>query len=196
VTEWLAQLSAAHEPPAGEPAEARQPPPGAVTDTLFGWLYNELRRAAASQLRREDAGHTLSATALAHEAWFRLSGQHRTRWENRSHFLAVASVMMRRILVNHAAARHADKRDVQHVSLTLTEAQQVGGGVSADVLAVHEALLAFEAVDPRAAQVVELRFFGGLENEEIAQALGLSLATVKRDWVLARAWLHRALSAG
>ena len=148
VTEWLAQLSAAHEPPAGEPAEALLPPPGAVTDTLFGWLYNELRRAAASQLRREDAGHTLSATALAHEAWFRLSGQHRTRWENRSHFLAVASVMMRRILVNHAAARHADKRDVQLVSLTLTEAQQVGSGVSSDVLAVHQALLAFEAVDP------------------------------------------------
>lgn len=193
VTQWLAQLSPAADG-TQPPAEAAAAPHGEpVTSALFGWLYNELRRNAAAHLRREAAGHTLSATALAHEAWFRLAGQTRTRWESRSHFLAVASVMMRRILVNHAAAHRAEKRDAELVSLTLTEAQQVGAGVSSEVLAVHDALLAFEAVDARAAKVVELRFFGGLENEEIAKALGLSLATVKRDWVLARAWLHRAL---
>ena len=108
----------------------------------------------------------------------------------------MASIMMRRILVNHAVAKRAAKRDALLVSLTLTEAQNVAGDVgSGDVVRVHEALLAFEQVDPRAAKVVELRFFGGLENTEIAELLGLSLATVKRDWTLARAWLHRELAA-
>jgi RNA polymerase sigma factor (TIGR02999 family) len=147
-------------------------------------------------MRKEHAGHTLSATALTHEAWLRLQGQHRTQWQSRSHFLGVASIMMRRILVNHALARRADKRDVPLVSLTLTEAQQVAGGDSADLVRVHEALLAFEQVDPRAAKVVELKFFGGLEVEEIAEVLGLGSATVKRDWALARSWLYRALSEG
>lgn len=162
-------------------------------DALFATLYAELKRSARAQMRKEYAGHTLSATALTHEAWFRLSEQTRTRWQSRSHFLGMASIMMRRILVNHAVAKQALKRDVPLVSLTLAEAEQVAGGPSAEVLRVHEALLAFEPVDPRAAKVVELKFFGGLENEEIAEVLGLSLATVKRDWALARAWLHREL---
>ena len=102
---------------------------------------------------------------------------------------------MRRILVNHAVAKQAPKRDAALVSLTLAEAEQVTGGPGAEVVRVHEALLAFEPVDARAAKVVELKFFGGLENEEIAEVLGVSLATVKRDWALARAWLHRGLQA-
>ncbi|MFZ2988291.1 ECF-type sigma factor [Ideonella sp.] len=178
VTAWLSSLDEQAETP---------------TNLLFGLLYKELKRGASAQLRRELPGHTLNASALAHEAWFRLASQDRTRWESRSHFLGVASVMMRRILINHAAARQTDKRQAQRVSLTLPEAELVSDSPTADVLAVHEALLAFEAVDPRAAKVVELKFFGGLENEEIASVLEISLATVKRDWALARAWLHREL---
>ena len=123
-----------------------------------------------------------------------MAEQNRTAWESRAHFLSVSSIMMRRILINHAVARRTQKRDMQLVSLTLTEAQQVADEIgSPEVLQVHEALLAFEQVDPRAAKVVELKFFGGLEIEEIAELLALSPATVKRDWVLARAWLFRAL---
>ncbi|MBC7734529.1 MAG: hypothetical protein H7306_21985 [Bacteriovorax sp.] len=106
----------------------------------------------------------------------------------------MASIMMRRILVNHAAGKQAEKRDGLLVSLTLTEAQQVGVGAPADVLAVHEALQAFVRIDPRAARVAELKFLGGLTNDEAAQVLGISLATVKRDWLLACAWLFRELS--
>jgi RNA polymerase sigma factor (TIGR02999 family) len=166
-----------------------------VGNQLFCLLYDELRRLARSQMRREDAGHTLSATALSHEAWFRLAEQTRTQWRNRGHFMAMAAMMMRRILVNHEQARRADKRDADLVPLTFAGLDQLGLAPDRDVVAVHEALLAFEQVDARAAKVVELRFFGGLENDEIAEALNLSLATVKRDWSLARAWLHRELSA-
>ena len=180
ITLWLSQLDAGG---------------GQAVDALFAALYAELKRCASAQLRKEHAGHTLSATALTHEAWFRLGEQTRTRWQSRGHFLAMASIMMRRILVNHVVAKRAAKRDVLLVSLTLTEAQHVAGEPGAgDVVRVHDALLAFEQVDPRAAKVVGLRFFGGLENAEIAELLGLSLATVKRDWALARAWLHRELA--
>ena len=179
VTRWLPR------------AEAGAP---GTSNHLFTLLYDDLRRRAAGQLRREDAAHTLSATALTHEAWFRMSEQTRTRWAGRGHFLAMASVMMRRILVNHAQARHTDKRFGIRASLTLTEAQQVAAGGTAELVQVNDALLAFEQVDVRAAKVVELKFFGGLENEEIAEVLGVSLATVKRDWALARAWLHREMA--
>lgn len=180
VTQWLQALDGL------QPAAASQ---------LFTLLYDDLRRLARSHMRREDSGHTLSATALAHETWFRMAGQTRTQWKNRSHFLAVASTMMRRILVNHAQAQRAAKRETDLVTLTLAGLEQIGAAPDRDLVAVHEALLAFEAVDARAARVVELRFFGGLENTEIAEVLGTSLATVKRDWTLARAWLHRALGA-
>lgn len=181
VTAWLQSLGEGAAPQA--------------SSALFELLYDELRRLARSQMRRETPGHTLSATALAHEAWFRLAGQERTAWRNRQHFMAVAATMMRRILVNHEMARRADKRDAELVALTLSGLEQLGMPPDRDIVAVHEALLAFEQVDARAARVVELRFFGGLENEEVADALGVSLATVKRDWALARAWLHRELAA-
>jgi RNA polymerase sigma factor (TIGR02999 family) len=180
ITQWLSGLEGA------EPAASTR---------LFELLYDELRRVARAHLRREDPGHTLSATALAHEAWFRMAEQTRTQWRNRSHFLAVASTMMRRILVNHELAKRALKREADLVPVTLSGLEQIGLADDRDVVAVHEALLALEAFEPRAAKVVELRFFGGLENEEIAEALGLSLATVKRDWALARAWLQRELAA-
>lgn len=179
ITQWLAQ----HDLPTPEAAER-----------LFTLLYDELRRMARQHLRRENPGHTLSATALAHEAWFRMAGQTRTQWKNRSHFLAVCSTMMRRILVNHELARRAAKRDAELVPVTVSGLAQLAAPEDRDLVAVHEALLAFEAVDPRAAKVVELRFFGGLEHEEVAEALAVSPATVKRDWAIARAWLHRALS--
>lgn len=178
VTQWLRSLPA---------------PDAATSSRLFELLYQDLRRIASAHLRRESAGHTLSATALAHEAWFRMAEQSRTQWQNRAHFLSVCSTMMRRILVNHALARRAAKRGSDAQQVTLTEAELVGAGPGQDLVAVHEALLAFEQVDARAAKVVELRFFGGLDNDEIGQVLGTSLATVKRDWVLARAWLHREL---
>jgi len=165
----------------------------ASTPELVALLYEQLHSMAARQLRREAAGHTLSATALVHEAWLRLEDQSRQHWENRSHFLAMASTMMRRVLVNHALAKQADKRAA--LLVTLSEAESVmSSDVTPELLRVHEALLAFEAVDPRAARVVELRFFGGLELEEIAALMKASLSTVKRDWALARAWLHRELS--
>jgi len=180
VTQWLRGLG----------ADSPQ-----ASSRLFELLYDELRRMAGFHLRRErNPGHTLSATGLAHEAWFRMAEQSRTQWQNRGHFMAVASTMMRRILVNHELARRANKRDAELVPVTLSGLEHIGVAPDRDVVAVHEALLAFEEVDARAAKVVELRFFGGLENEEIAGALDISLATVKRDWALARAWLHRELA--
>lgn len=184
VTQWLSQLADA------SPQAASQ-----ASSQLFALLYEELRRMARNHLRRENPGHTLSATGLAHEAWFRMADQTRTQWRSRNHFLAVSSTMMRRILVNHELARRAEKRDVELVPVTLSGLEQIGAAPDRDLVAVHEALLAFEEVDARAAKVVELRFFGGLENEEVALALDVSLATVKRDWAVARAWLHRELAA-
>jgi RNA polymerase sigma factor (TIGR02999 family) len=179
VTQWLQQLGDAN------PQASSQ---------LFELLYDDLRRMARNHLRKENPGHTLSATSLAHEAWFRMAEQTRTQWKNRSHYLAVASTMMRRILVNHELARRADKRDAELVPVTMSGLEQIGAPPDRDLVAVHEALLAFEDVDARAAKVVELRFFGGLENEEVAEVLAISLATVKRDWAVARAWLHRELA--
>ena len=181
VTQWLSSLDA---PAATHPDTATH---------LFELLYDDLRRLARGHMRRENPAHTLSATALAHEAWFRMTEQTRTQWKNRSHVLAVSSTMMRRILVNHGLARRAAKRDVDLVALTLSGLAQLGAAPDQDLVAVHEPLLVFETVSTRAAKVVELRFFGGLENDEIAEVLGISVATVKRDWTLARAWLHRDL---
>lgn len=180
VTTWLAQLGAAD----GADGAAQQ---------VYALLYGELHRIARGHMRRESAEHTLGPTALVHEAWFRLSEQTRTQWQNRNHFMAVASTMMRRILVDHAIARRTLKRDAQLEPLATTLIDRHGQALDQDVVAVHDALLALEQHDPRAAKVVELKFFGGLEIDEIAQALEVSPATVKRDWTLARAWLRREL---
>jgi RNA polymerase sigma-70 factor, ECF subfamily len=182
VTQWLAELGATGD---GEADIAGQ--------QVYALLYGELHRVARAHMQREAAEHTLGPTALVHEAWFRLSDQTRTRWQNRSHFLAVASTMMRRILVDHALARRAAKRGAALEPISTTLLDRHGQALDRDVVAVHEALLALQAQDDRAAKVVELKFFGGLEIDEIAQALDISPATVKRDWVLARAWLRREL---
>lgn len=182
ITAWLNALDVGEQPHAP-----------AVGNSLFAWLYEDLYRVARNHMRKEHPGHTLSATALTHESWFRMTEQTRTQWASRAHFLAVASTIMRRILVHHAAAKRAEKREVELAPLTMAENLALPSQ-DRDVVAIHEALLAFEAVDPRAARVVELKFFGGMENTEIAEALDISVATVKREWNLARAWLLRELS--
>jgi RNA polymerase sigma factor (TIGR02999 family) len=164
-----------------------------ATSLLFTNLYQELRRLARGRLRHEAADHTLSATALTHEAYFRLAAQHQTHWKNRSHFMAMAATMMRRILIDAALAKQTDKRAAEMLTLSAAELVPSSQTDVLDVLDVHKALSDFEQQDPRAARIVELRYFGGLELEEIAEAMELSLATVKRDWTLAKTWLKSRL---
>ncbi len=161
---------------------------------LFEVLYQQLRNQARGQMRHERAQHTLSATGLAHEAWFRMAELEKIAWKDRGHFMAVSATVMRRILLDHAIAKRAQKRDIAIENLTQSALGQIGMPVDTDIEKVHEAILALETVDLRAAKVVEMRFFAGFDNEEVAEALGISLATVKRDWVVARAWLHRELT--
>jgi RNA polymerase sigma-70 factor (ECF subfamily) len=163
-------------------------------DGLLPIVYNELRRLAASYLSRERAGHTLQPTALVHEAYMRLLDQRQIDWANRAQFVGLAAVMMRRILVNHARDRVAGKRGggAEHVPLTLA-----GEGIGApaiNLLDLHDALNQLTELDPRKGKIVELKFFGGLTTEEIAEALALSTATVERDWKFARAWLYQAVA--
>ena len=158
-------------------------------------VYAELRRHAAAQLRRERAGHTLQPTALVHEAYIRLVGQHGANWQNRAQFLAVASQMMRRILVDRARARHAGKRGGYAARVSLTDAADVPApDAGVDVLDLDAALDRLAALDARKSQIAELRFFGGLTLEETGHVLQVSAKTVERDWQVARAWLYRALS--
>jgi RNA polymerase sigma factor (TIGR02999 family) len=163
-------------------------------DGLLPIVYNELRRLAASYLSRERAGHTLQPTALVHEAYMRLLDQRQIDWANRAQLVGLAAVMMRRILVNHARDRVAGKRGggAEHVPLTLA-----GEGIGApaiNLLDLHDALNQLTELDPRKGKIVELKFFGGLTTEEIAEALALSTATVERDWKFARAWLYQAVA--
>ncbi|HUQ88878.1 MAG TPA: ECF-type sigma factor [Vicinamibacterales bacterium] len=172
---------------------------------LMPQVYDELRRLAANYLRHERPGQTLQATALVHEAFLRLSKEKNQPWKNRTHFLAIAALSMRQILVQRARARHADKRGGEHQErITLDDsafaqgatARQVGdspaGGI--DVLELNAALEKLAALDAQQAKIVELRYFGGLTVEEAADALDISPATVKRHWTLARAWLKKELS--
>jgi RNA polymerase sigma factor (TIGR02999 family) len=158
-------------------------------------VYAELRRQARRALRREGEGHTLQATALVHEAWLRLDGQHDARWESRTQFLAVAAQMMRRVLVDHARTRRARKRGGGATQVTLGDANQVAAPDNVDVLALDDALARLATLDPRKAQLVELRYFAGLSIPEAAAVLGISPATVGREWVVARMWLRRELEA-
>jgi RNA polymerase sigma factor (TIGR02999 family) len=168
--------------------------PGAA-DRLAAVIYTELHRLAEYALRRESAGHTLQPTELVHEAFSRLVGQRGVEWKNRSQFFGIASQAIRRILIDHARRRRAAKRD-HGVRVTLTDVAGDAASDPLDLIALDEALTQLEALDPRPARVVELRFFAGLEVEEVATALGISPATVKRDWTFARAFLLRALQAG
>ena len=187
----------------------------AVTELLQAWgagdaqacealarrVYAELRRQARLALRREGDGHTLQATALVHEAWMRLDGQRDARWESRTQFFAVAAQMMRRVLVDHARSRQAQKRGGAPVQVTLgavdrdqPDRPEQGSALDAvDLLALDDALARLAELDPDKARLVELRYFAGLSIPEAAAALGVSQATVGRDWAVARMWLRREL---
>lgn len=163
-----------------------------AADRLLGIVYEELRRIAISQMRSERPDHTLQATALVHEAWLRLVNERVGAFRNRSHFYGIAAQAMRRVLIDHARTRGRLKRDGgERVDLDNLAAPTDSG--SLDVLAVDEALKRLEAIDPRAARVVEARFFADMSVDDIATMLGVGTATVKRDWAFARAWLQREL---
>jgi RNA polymerase sigma-70 factor, ECF subfamily len=164
-------------------------------DRLTPIVYKELRRLARCYLRGERPGHSVQTTALVNEAYMRLVDYKGMQWQNRAHFFAVSAQLMRRILVEHAR-RHNLKRGggVQHVSLE--EAAAVGGGRAADIVALDDAMNALARLDARKAQVVELRFFGGLSVPETAEALKISSVTVMRDWSTAKAWLYREMTSG
>jgi RNA polymerase sigma factor (TIGR02999 family) len=157
-------------------------------------VYAELRRLAAVYLQRERAGHTLQPTALVHEAYMRLIDQSRIPWQNRAHFVGVAAQMLRRVLVDHARARQTVKRGAGGIALSLKEELAAGPERDLDLVALDEALGELERIDQQQSRIVELRFFAGVSIEETAESLGISPATVKRDWAVARAWLFRRLT--
>ena len=166
----------------------------AAVDELVPLVYAELRRIAGRYMRRERPGQSLQATALVHEAYIRLLKDEDLSFENRAHFLGIAARSMRQILVEHARARDADKRGGERRRITLDEGIAAGQPADVDLMALDQALERLAAHDANQARIVELRFFGGLTNEETAAALGVSSATVKRAWVVARAWLFRELT--
>lgn len=163
-------------------------------EQLFPLVYDELRKLARSHLRRERPDHTLQPTALVNEAYLRLIDQKRVQWQSRAHFFGIASQMMRRILVDHARARKADRRGGGARNLTLEDEVTPGDTRDVDLIALDDALEALAALDPSGARVVELRYFGGLTIEETAEVLGTSASTVKREWRAARTWLFRELN--
>jgi RNA polymerase sigma factor (TIGR02999 family) len=203
--EWDAQSGA------GFPhnADDRRPRVPDVTDLLVSWgqgdaaaldrlvplVYDELRRVARRNLRREQPGHALQSTALVHEAYLRLVDVNRLTLRNRTHFFAVAARLMRQVLVDHARRQHAAKRGGAVTVVSLDDMSPVAQPASVDVLALDQALDALASVDDRQCRVVELRFFAGLNIDETADALGISPATVEREWALAKAWLYRRLSS-
>jgi RNA polymerase sigma factor (TIGR02999 family) len=163
-------------------------------DRLVPLVYAELHRLAKSYMRKEGAEHTLQTTALIHEAYLRLIDASQVQWQNRAHFFGVAAHIMRQILVAAARERGAQKRGGDAQQVSLDEALLVSQGQDEDLVAIDEAVSALAEVDARKAQVVELRFFGGLTEEETATALKVSPETVRRDWRIARSWLRRYLS--
>ncbi len=166
----------------------------AALEALMPLVYDELRRVAARHLRRQRPDHTLQTTALVNEAYLRLIDSSQVRWQNRAHFFAVSATLMRRILVDFARSRGNLKRGGGAQQVSLDEAMVVATERGADLLALDDALNRLATLNPRQAQVVELRYFGGLSEEETAEALKVSLRTVQRDWNLARLWLYRELS--
>ena len=160
---------------------------------LMPLVYGELRRLARRYMRRERPGHTLAATALVHEAYMRLAGQESLNWQSRAHFYGFAARVMRQILMEHARRRDAAKRGGHFQRIALDEAVGFQEEPELDLFALDEALNRLATFDPRQCRLVEMRFFGGLTIEETAEALGVSPATVKREWLLAKAWLHREL---
>jgi RNA polymerase sigma factor (TIGR02999 family) len=190
----------------------RQESAGEITQLLRGWrsgdrealdsllpvVYKELRRLAHFQLRQERPDHTLQSAALVNEVYLRLVGLNAPRWEGRSHFFAIAAQQMRQILVDYARRHRAGKRGGGASTLSLDDSGllEQGKGADLDVVALDDALKTLAQLDARKAQVVELRFFGGLNFEEVAEVLKVSAVTVARDWSTARAWLHREMKRG
>jgi RNA polymerase sigma factor (TIGR02999 family) len=184
------------------------PEPRELTELLLRWsrgerealeallpaVYHELRRAARAKLARERSGHSLQPTDLVHEAFMRLEGYERISWQNRAHFYAVAARVMRQVLIDRARKRRAVKRGGPERTVTLTDSGSPTQSQDVDVLALHQALTRLGERDPRQCEVVELRYFGGLSQEEIAAVLGVSVPTVKRDWRVAKLWLRRELA--
>ena len=182
---------------------------GTVSELLVAWsdgdigarealvplVHRELRRRAAAHLRRERRDHTLQPTALVNEAYVRLLGQQRASWVNRAQFFAVAAQIMRRILVDYARERQAAKRP-GGIRVTLDEAARVEPAIECELLMLHEALEALARLDERQAHIVELKYFGGLSEEDVAAVLSLSRATITREWQSARAWLYRRMTKG
>jgi len=157
-------------------------------------VYDELRRLARLYLQRERPSHTLQSTALVHEAYLRMAGNSPPQWQNRAHFFGIAAHLMRQILVEHARGKGAAKRGGSAPRLTLDEVEALPLQMDVDVVALDKALSELSAMDEQQGRIVELRFFGGLTIEDTSEVLGISPATVKRDWVTARAWLHRAIT--
>ena len=167
----------------------------AILDQLLPLVYAELRRQAARHLRRERQDHTLQTTALIHEAYLKLVGQRNVKWESRTHFFAIASQAMRRVLVDYARARKRAKRGGDDIRLSLAAAEQIASNQKpVDLIALDEALTRLAAIDEQQSRVVELRYFSGLSLEETAMILNISRATAAREWNMARAWLHRELT--
>jgi RNA polymerase sigma factor (TIGR02999 family) len=167
----------------------------AALDALAPMVYDELRRLAQSYLRRERADHTLQGTALVNEAYLRLVDQRTVQWQNRAHFFGVAAQMIRRILVDHARGHQAAKRGAGAAKLSLDEALAIpGSNHDVNLVNLDEALELLNSLDPRQARIIELRYFTGLSIEETGEVIGISPATVKREWTAARAWLYRELS--
>ncbi|MEO8670970.1 MAG: ECF-type sigma factor [Tahibacter sp.] len=162
-------------------------------ELMFSRLYNELRLIARRQLRQERDGHTLQATALVNEALMRLLGEQAADWQNREHVVALAAQAMRRVLVDHARRRLADKRPDPFARVSLSAAEHMANSETVDILALDRALEALAEIEPRQARIVELRYFTGLTSEQVAQSLAVSLATINREWRVARAWLRVAL---
>lgn len=172
--------------------EWRRGDQGALSEVI-SLVYDELRRMARRYLRGERPNPTLQSGTLVHEAYLRLVDQKDVHWQNRAHFFGVAAQLMRRILVDHARRRQAAKRGAGRAGLSLDLDAIIPGQRAVDLIAVDEALNDLARLDPRQSRVVELRFFGGLSIEEIAEVLGVSPATIKREWGIAKAWLHQAI---
>jgi RNA polymerase sigma factor (TIGR02999 family) len=166
----------------------------AALEKLLPLVNVELRRLAGHYMREETPGHTLQTSALVNEAYLRLIDQRHVRWQNRAHFFGIAAQLMRRILIDHARKAHYAKRGGGAVQVSLDEAAAVAEARAAELLAVDEALEKLTAMDARKGRLVELRFFGGLTEEETAEVMGISVPTVQREWRAAKAWLHRMLT--
>ena len=168
----------------------------AALEKLLPLVYDELHRLAARYMRRESPGHTLQTSALVNEAFIRLIDQQQVQWQNRAHFFGIAAQLMRRILLDHARGQARGKRGGGVHRVSFDEGAIVSEQRAAELIALDDALNALAAFDSRKSRIVELRFFGGLSNEEVTEVMGMSLRTVEREWRKAKAWLHHAISEG